>query len=318
MNAPVNAVLGEGRFGLSTIRQEGTRVPAVLTDHGVVPLASLVGDAPASVRGLLPDWAAWCDRIEAALAAGGVPWTPAGEVDFDAPLPDPANLYLAGANYHDHVAEMSRYSAAMGRPFALRDDDEVFHFMVPSTSLVGTGHEIVRPARADQLDWEVELAVVIGRRADAVPAERALDVVAGYAVANDVSWRGPLTMHPVFGVRFLAAKGQATLTPFGPAIVPARFVPDPQALTLSTHVNGEVRQHSSTAQMIATVRDQIALLSSRVPLEAGDVILTGTPAGTAAAHGTFLADGDVVTTTVEGLGVLTNTVAGTRAHGRAA
>lgn len=303
-----------GRFGLATIDADGALRPAVVTDSGVLTLAALLdGAAPASVRALLEDWDEWCDRIAAALGAGADGWRPAGEVSFAAPLPDPSNLYLAGANYHDHLAEMKKYASTMRSGADDPTDDPVFHFMIPSTSLVGTGHDVVRPKGAVNLDWEVELAVVIGRRADTVAVEDALSYVAGYAVAHDVSVRGPQTMHPIFGVRFIEAKGQATLTPMGPMLVPARFVPDPQDLVLSTHVNADLRQDSTTQQMMSTVAEQIAILSSRAPLVPGDIILTGTPAGTAAAHGTFLADGDVVTMTVEGLGTLVNTIVATPA-----
>jgi 2-keto-4-pentenoate hydratase/2-oxohepta-3-ene-1,7-dioic acid hydratase in catechol pathway len=307
-----------GRFGLATIEEDGGLLrSAVMTERGVLPLAQLFGaEAPLSVRGLLGDWDGWCDRIADALDAlhGSDPgWIAPAEVSFAAPLPDPSNMYLAGANYHDHVAEMMTYASAMRSGAADEPAEAVFHFMVPSTSLVGTGHDVVRPKGAENLDWEVELAVVIGRRADKVAAQDGLAYVAGYAVAHDVSVRGPQTMHPIFGVRFIEAKGQATLTPMGPMIVPARFVPDPQNLTLSTRVNGELRQDSSTKQMMSTVAEQIAILSDRAPLIPGDIIFTGTPAGTAAAYGSFLADGDVVTMTVEGLGILENTITGTPA-----
>ena len=230
-------------------------------------------------------------------------WVPPEDVTFAAPLPDPTNLYLAGANYYDHVKEM-------GGPTPDKATDYAFHFMLPSASLTGTAHDVLRPLQIEKLDWEVELAVVIGRRADAVPASEALDYVAGYAVANDVSVRDEAMFHPIFGVRFLFAKGQATLTPMGPVLVPARFVPDPGQLALSLSVNGELRQKSSTAQMIWSVQEQIAFLSSQAPLLPGDVLLTGTPAGTAASHGAYLTDGDVMTASVEGLGELVNRVVG--------
>ena len=294
----------DGRFGVATIDERGTAVPAVVTARGVVALATLLGPgAPPSVRGLLTDgWDGWCDRIAAALAeTEDSGWTAEADVAFGPPLPDTSNLYMAGANYYDHIKEMRA-------PVPDKAVEQVFHFMVPSGSLTGTGHDVVRPAGVEKLDWEVELAVVIGRPARHVSVEDALTYVAGYTVANDVSARDDSIRHPIFGIRFLSAKGQATLTPMGPAIVPARFVPDPGALALSTLVNGEVRQKSNTAQMIWTIQEQIAFLSGQAPLHPGDVILTGTPAGTAAAHGAYLADGDVVTTAVEGLGTLTNRI----------
>ena len=296
-----------GRFGYATIFSGGALTPAIVTDSGVMALQRLIGDdAPISVRAILIDSGEkWIDRILAAIP-GARGWSAVDEVDFAPPLPDPSNLYLAGANYWDHIAEMN-----VTPPDKAVDD--VFHFMVPSSSLVGSGHDVLRPQGVQQLDWEVELAAVIGRRAESVRVEDALDFVAGYAVANDISARGPSTFHPVFGLRFLHAKGQATLKPMGPVIVPARFVPDPGKLALSTQVNGEPRQKSNTQQMVWTLPEQISYLSSRAPLLPGDIILTGTPAGTAVAyHDAYLADGDIVTARVEGLGVLTNRIAGHR------
>lgn len=280
----------------------------MVTASGVTSLAGLLGaQAPSSVRAMIGDWDGWCDRIADALTTpGSAPvFTAAEEVVFLAPLPDPSNLYLAGANYYDHIAEMKAHIPD-------KSVEDVFHFMIPSASLVGTGHDVIRPRGMAKLDWEVELAVVIGRRADAVKVDEALSYVAGYTVANDVSGRDAAIIHPIFGVRFLYAKGQATLTPMGPAIVPARFVPDPEHLTLSTRVNGEVKQDSNTSKMIWSVAEQISLLSAQAPLLPGDIILTGTPAGTAAAQGTYLTDGDVMILEVEGLGVLTNRVVATR------
>jgi 2-keto-4-pentenoate hydratase/2-oxohepta-3-ene-1,7-dioic acid hydratase in catechol pathway len=298
----------DGEFGFATIAHGAEWVPAVVTAAGVTSLSALLGDGvPASVRGLFEDWDGWCDRVVAAIAAAdpGVSWQATDVAAFGPPLPDPSNLYLAGANYYDHVKEM-------GVDPPDKTTEDVFHFMVPSGSLTGTGHDVYRPAGVTQLDWEVEIAVVIGRPADSVAPESALEYVAGYAVANDVSVRGSSIFHPIFGLRFLFAKGQATLTPMGPVIVPARFVPDPMNLSLSMLVNGEIRQESNTAQMIWSIQEQIAYLSAQAPLSAGDVILTGTPAGTAAAYESYLDDGDVMTATVDGLGVLTNRVVGAR------
>lgn len=295
------------RFGVATIDLDGQLRPAVVTDEGVIALAALLEDGPTSVRGLLADWDTWCDRIAAVLAGDATRgWVAAESVTFAPPLPDPSNLYLAGANYYDHIKEMKA-------PVPDKSTEDVFHFMVPSASLTGNRHDVIRPAGVTELDWEVELALVIGRRAERVTAEQALDYVAGYTVANDVSIRSKAMFHPIFGVRFLYAKGQATLTPMGPAIVPARFIPDPAVLDLSLLVNGEVRQKSTTEQMIWSAQEQIAFLSSQAPLLPGDVILTGTPAGTAAAHGAYLADGDVMTASIDGVGTLVNQVVGTPA-----
>lgn len=297
------------RFALATIEQAGGPAgAAVLVDRGVLPMTVLFGtDAPDSVSAMLPDWDGWCDRIAKALEllAEDVAWRPPDQVLLAAPLPAPSALYLTGANYYDHIAEMKAHLPD-------KATEDVFHFMIPATSMVGDRHPVVRPPGVQQLDWEVELAAVIGRRAVDVKVDDALDHVAGYTVANDVSARDrDLIFHPIFGVKFVVAKGQATLTPIGPAIVPARFLPDPGHLRLTTYVNDELKQDSNTDQMIWSLAEQISFLSGMTALEPGDIILTGTPAGTAGAHGTYLADGDVMRVSVEGVGTLVNQVVGT-------
>jgi hypothetical protein len=161
----------DGEFGFATIAHGGGWVPAVVTAGGVTSLSALLGDGvPASVRGLFEDWDGWCDRVVAAIAAAdpGVSWQATDVAAFGPPLPDPSNLYLAGANYYDHVKEM-------GVDPPDKTTEDVFHFMVPSGSLTGTGHDVYRPAGVTQLDWEVEIAVVIGRPADSVAPESALE-----------------------------------------------------------------------------------------------------------------------------------------------
>ena len=293
------------KFGIATVEADGVAQPAVVTDEGIALLLELLGqDAACSVRDMvIDDWESWCDRIASALdRSRSLKWKPISEFTFHAPLPNPTNIYMAGANYYDHVHEMlpdQEFDKA---------NQEIFHFMVPTASLTGTGHDVIRPAGVDKLDWEVEVAAVIARYAENVSASAALNFVAGYSVANDVSVRDATMYHPIFGVRFLFAKGQATLTPMGPVIVPSRFVPAPESLALSTRVNGVIKQQSTTAQMIWSISEQIASLSRQAPLLPGDIILTGTPAGTAAAQGVYLADGDEMVVEVEGLGVLANRV----------
>ncbi len=292
------------RFGLATIAGPDGPYLAVMTDHGVVGISDLLGEqAPTSVLAMLPDWDDHCDAISAALAADGTTahWVSPSELKFEPPLPDPGAIYCSGANFYDHIAEM-------GKEPPDKDAEDAYHFMVAPSTLTGHHQPVIRPRGVENLDWEVELVAVIGRRARAVTAEEALDYVAGYTVVNDISVRQPSIFHHIFGVRWIPSKGLATMNPMGPSIVPARFVPDPLHLNLSTHVNGEVRQDSNTDQMIWTVQEQIASLSAGLELRPGDLILTGTPAGTAAAYGRYLADGDVVTVAVEGIGTLENTI----------
>ncbi|BDZ47711.1 hypothetical protein GCM10025866_36200 [Naasia aerilata] len=183
--------------------------------------------------------------------------------------------------------------------------------------LSGDGDAIRRPTGAELLDWEVELVAVIGERCFEVAEEDALGVLAGYAVGNDVSVRGPHLTHPIFGIDWGVAKNADGLTPVGPALVPARFIPDPQNLAMSLTVDGQVRQQSSSAQMLVSVAAQIAAITRFTTLNPGDLILTGTPAGTARGHdGAYLTDGAVVVAEIEGVGRLTNTIVGTRRDGK--
>lgn len=278
---------------------------AVLSDDRVRPLGDLWSGAPRTVSDLLAGWDGALDRIAAAVAGGTEDWTPAGEAAFLAPAAGEATVYCCGANYYDHVEEMG------GTP-PDKTADRPFHFLLPRAALCGHGADVVRPPGATQLDWEVELAAVIGHTADRVTADRALDHVAAYTVANDVSCRDPdRSRSATFGMNWLWSKGQATLQPLGPALVPARYVPDPGALRLRLSVDGTVRQDSSTAKMIFTLAEQIEELSHNAPLHPGDVILTGTPAGTAAAHNAYLNDGATMTAEIERVGTLRNRIAPT-------
>jgi 2-keto-4-pentenoate hydratase/2-oxohepta-3-ene-1,7-dioic acid hydratase in catechol pathway len=166
------------------------------------------------------------------------------------------------------------------------------------------------PAGCTQLDWEIELAVVIGRRADRVREADALAHVAGYTVANDLSMRDfALRPDTPFGVDWLRSKAYATCLPVGPAVVPARFIADPQDLALRLWVGDDLMQDSTTAEMLFGVAEQIAHLSAIVPLLPGDLIATGTPAGVGFARNRFLTAGEVVTVDIERVGRLVNPIA---------
>jgi 2-keto-4-pentenoate hydratase/2-oxohepta-3-ene-1,7-dioic acid hydratase in catechol pathway len=267
-------------------------------------------DAPA-MADLLRDWDGWMERIAQGLEDGslGDGAEPAATQLF-APLPTPRNLYMAGANYADHAREMRKLPAdAPIEP----SPHGPFFFLKPTTTVVGPGAEVVIPAGVEKLDWEVELAAVIGREArDLSPAD-ALSCVAGYMVLNDVSARDNFKREPAteppMTFDWFGQKGWATSCPTGPWIVPARFVADPGALQMTLSVNGEVEQSSSTGEMIFDLPTQIAYLSRFVPLLPGDVIATGTPAGVGMGKGRFLAAGDEMVAAIEGLGELRNPVA---------
>lgn len=298
------------------------------TPYGIVTFASpegprlgvLAGEriadaeqALAQVLGRPPTMQAVLDRWDDALhclteladrtVAGGVTQTlDRAGIRLLAPLPRPVNLYCAFANYVDHMLEMG------GQP-ADKNNEDPFLFMVPSTAVTAPEEAIVLPPGMERVDWEGELAAVIGKAGRNLSVEEALNYVAGYTVLHDVSIRGGARRGANGGrPDFLASKGRAGFKPMGPAIVPAQFVGDPQRLRLRTRVSGELKQDSNTAQMIFTTAEQIAHVSCLTGVVPGDVFATGTPAGVGMPKGTFLKPGDVVEIEIERVGRLRNPV----------
>jgi 2-keto-4-pentenoate hydratase/2-oxohepta-3-ene-1,7-dioic acid hydratase in catechol pathway len=231
-----------------------------------------------------------------------------------APLTRPGVLYCAGANYRDHVEAMSK---AFNMKLVLDPKAEgvdPWHFIKPGpATVIGDKARVPFPKHTEKLDWEAELAVVIGVRTRNVTVEKALDAVAGYACANDLSARDNLVRSAVdpsspFRFDWIGHKCFAGSCPLGPVLTPAEFVASPETLDISLTINGEIRQNSNTRNHLYSVAEQIAYLSTRVELFPGDVILTGTPAGVGMESGTFLQRGDVMKVRIEGLGELETTV----------
>lgn len=222
-----------------------------------------------------------------------------------APIPRPTkNIMCLGLNYADHVAETS---AAADRETKLPEHPIVFTKNV--TSVTGPDAEVpYDPAVSEQLDWEVELGVVIGKPGRAIAAGDAMDHVFGYTVINDLSARDLQFRHK----QFFIGKSLDGACPMGPWIVTADEIPDPHALALRCDVNGVAKQDSSTRHMIFDIPAIIAALSRGMTLETGDIIATGTPDGVGFARTPpeFLKPGDEVVCEIEGVGVLSNTIAG--------
>jgi 2-keto-4-pentenoate hydratase/2-oxohepta-3-ene-1,7-dioic acid hydratase in catechol pathway len=225
-----------------------------------------------------------------------------------APLLRPGKLLAAAANYQEHVTET-------GAPPLDKSRISPRLFLKPASSIVGPGAPVPLPDVSGQVDWEAELAVVIGTRARNVPVEDALGVVGGYLAANDVSARSidlgyerDVADKAVWFFDWLAGKWCDGFAPLGPWLVTADEVPDPQNLAVELAVNGVTKQHGSTKDMIFTVAELIAHASRLMTLEPGDVILTGTPSGVGAATGEYLKAGDEMTVVVDRLGALRNTV----------
>jgi 2-keto-4-pentenoate hydratase/2-oxohepta-3-ene-1,7-dioic acid hydratase in catechol pathway len=223
------------------------------------------------------------------------PSYPLGEVQLKAPIRRPGKLLCIGLNYRDHAAETG--AAIPEKPIV---------FAKFANSVVGPYDRIVVPRGAGHIDYEAELGVVIGAHCRDIAVADALSCVAGYVGLNDVSSR---TLQ-FESSQWTRGKAIDTFLPMGPWILTADEVSDPQSLTISCSVNGEVRQHSSTKQMIFGVAELVSFLSETITLEAGDIIATGTPAGVGMGYDPprWLVAGDVVSVAIEGLGTLENLV----------
>ena len=213
------------------------------------------------------------------------------------PIERPGKIVCVGMNYRAHAEEQGREPPE--RPVL---------FAKWASALIGPGEAIRLPAISQAIDHEAELGVVLGERVRGVSVENALQAVRGYLCANDVSARDLQRADR----QFTRAKSLDTFCPIGPELVPAADVPDPQALRIRCLVNGEVRQDSSTADMVFSVAELIAFASEAITLEPGDLLLTGTPGGVGEFRDPplYLRNGDEVTVEIERVGVLTNPVVG--------
>jgi 2-keto-4-pentenoate hydratase/2-oxohepta-3-ene-1,7-dioic acid hydratase in catechol pathway len=220
------------------------------------------------------------------------------DVTVRAPIPNPGrNVFAAGANYRSHVEESAHSAAEPDRPI---------FFTKATTSVTGPGDVVVESALTTRVDWEVEVAVVLGAGGRHLSPSAAQEAIFGYMTANDLSARDQQHGRPE-GQWFLG-KSLDGFGPLGPWLVTADEVSDPQNLTLSLTVNGVLKQRASTAGMIFPIAELVAELSRFITMRPGDIILTGTPAGVGDARTPpeYLSDGDTVTAEVTGLGALTN------------
>jgi 2-keto-4-pentenoate hydratase/2-oxohepta-3-ene-1,7-dioic acid hydratase in catechol pathway len=305
-------------YKLATYQSADGPRAGLVVDDKVYDAAALAGKAAyASVIGILADWRSAEGALRKAAAGAGKSKVkskaprPLGRTKLLAPVLWPSAIYCAGANYADHVAEMNKANNRPPEPDPHTLGLESWHFIKASRSLANPGATIAISGYSKKMDWEVELAAVIGRPAKNVPQEKALAYVAGYTCANDLSARDRGRRPHVadispFKADWVSHKSFDGSCPLGPWIVPARDIPDPQNLGLKLWVNDVIKQDSNTGQMIFTLAEQIAHLSSRLTLHPGDLILTGTPAGVGTGRGEFLNAGDTVKIWIEKIGEITN------------
>ncbi|WP_417564769.1 fumarylacetoacetate hydrolase family protein [Microbacterium sp.] len=318
-------------FGIGTIEIDGHAFPALVS-----------GDDVYDIRGILPGvertrdlFAAWDANLDALAAFPAAPTIAAqslhaleqsGRLRVLPPVQPVGAILAAGVNYREHIVQMA-VAHKLGRDGASDEQlladaaaeidervatgDPYMWTGLPS-AVSGAYDDIQLPDFGEDVDWEAELGVVIGRRAHRVSVEDALDHVAGYLIVNDISARSLVPRDDVakVGTDWFRAKNQPTFFPTGPVLVPARFVHDPMQLRIQLRLNGELMQDSSTANMAFGVRELIAYASSIAVLEPGDLVITGSPAGNGSHWKRFLCDGDEMEVTITGLGVQRTAVRG--------
>ncbi len=220
-------------------------------------------------------------------------------ISYAPPIHDPRKILCVAANYPTHSKELKT-----------EIPEEPYFFGKFPNTLVGHGCDVVIPLTLERLDYEVELAVIIGKRGKYITAKKALDHVAGYSVFNDVTSRErqiPGKSHP-FGFNWILGKSLDTAAPFGPYLVTRDEIDNPHSLRLTLRVNGEIRQDGNTGEMFHKIEKLIEYISNGITLEPGDVIATGTPAGVAAGGKEYLKPNDVMEAEIEKIGKLRNRV----------
>lgn len=301
---------------LVTFRHSQTTSCGLLTDRGVIDIPSSWqgADPPRSVLEILERGPACLEALEA-LAASKAQTLARQAVTLLAPLPRPGKLLALAGNYAEHVKEASlKRGFELGLSDSPRQTTTPRPFLMPGTVIAGPDETIDWPLYSEQVDYELELGIVIGKRVKAIEACEAMDAIAGYMVTNDISarsvtfkeGRGPRPWDDFYD--WLNGKWSDGFLPTGPYLVTRDEIPDVQNLNMTLKVNDQVRQNANTSQMIYAVADIVSFLSHLVTLTPGDIISTGTPSGVGIATGRFLEAGDTIECTIDGLGTLTNTM----------
>lgn len=284
----------------------------VLVENGIIDIESnwKGGNPPASVLEVLQRGGIALKQI-VELAEKAEQFITLDSVELLAPIPRPGKIIALAGNYSEHIKEAGRQLGLSDSP---REITTPRPFIMPSTTVIGTGREIPWPVYSETIDYEIELAVVIGKKAKCISREEAPDYVAGYTIANDISARSVTfvknrTERPWDKFYdWLNGKWADGFCPMGPYLLTADQVEDVQNLDMNLTVNGKVRQKANTNQMIYNVPDIVSFLSNLMTLEPGDCIVTGTPSGVAMATGDYLQAGDRIEANIDKLGTLINTL----------
>ncbi|MCX4238718.1 MULTISPECIES: fumarylacetoacetate hydrolase family protein [Streptomyces] len=313
------SALFAGPFALATLSDtDGPVFPALVTpDARVLGLRAVLDDERLDVRRLLGNWEAVLPRLRTLAGDGDLAWRPLAGLRVHAPV-EPRQVFQSGANYRQHVIDLHVAHRAPDdeRPEAERRaeaaeimdrraaEDLPYVFIGLPSAITGPYDDVTLPAWAEQPDWELELAAVIGRPAHRVTVDEALEYVAGYTIANDLTDRATVFRRdmPAIGTDWLRSKNAPGFTPLGPWIVPTESIARPDDLRLTLKLNGETMQDESTKDMIFDVARMVSYASHTARLLPGDLVLTGSPAGNGMHWGRLLRDGDVMEGSVTGLG----------------
>jgi 2,4-didehydro-3-deoxy-L-rhamnonate hydrolase len=305
-------------FSLGTFAEAfGSPFPGIVLDDKVYDTRAVLPEA-ATTRDLLADWEAALDALQGLADAPVGPGLALGDLRVLAPVQLPGQIIAAGANYREHVIQITvahRLGKADATEEELREqaareiderraNGEPYVWIGVPSAISGPYDDIVLPSIGENHDWELELGVIIGREAREVSPAEALDYVAGYSICNDLTTRSlvPRPEIPMMGTDWMRSKNQPGFYPTGPYVVPARFVADPHDLDITLRLNGKVMQKGNTGDMVFDIPALISYISHRLVLQPGDMLITGSPEGNGSHYGRFLRAGDVMESEISGLG----------------
>lgn len=290
---------------------QGKPQGGVLAEGRVIGLQEILGHNFTSVMDVLRSWDEAHQHLSRAIEgnAFAAKSKPLSQLKLLAPVLYPGALFCAGANYWDHLEEMSEIAKrTTGKtPSMVKAPEPWFFLKTTAGSIIGDGAPARLPNFSKQVDWEAELGAVIARPTRNISEQDALSAVAGYLIVNDLSARDLMKReNSPFIYDWIGQKCFEDAAPMGPWLTPAAYVKDPNNLSIKLWVNGVLKQDSNTSKMVHSTAEQIAYLSRHVTLQPGDIIATGTPAGVGLPRGEFLKAGDEVKIEIDGLGTLFN------------
>ncbi|MEU5323280.1 fumarylacetoacetate hydrolase family protein [Streptomyces sp. NPDC021056] len=316
---PVKPAAFSGPFALGTFSAPGEApFPGLVVPEGhVLDLRTALGEPALTTRAVFERWAELLPRLHEMAADAQADRQPLDALHVHAPV-EPRQIFQSGANYRQHVIDLElahrspddprTVEEARAETAAIMDrraaEDLPYVFIGLPSAITGPYDDVVLPSWAEQPDWELELAAVISRPAYRVSVEEALEYVAGYTIANDLTDRATVFRRDMkaIGTDWLRSKNAPGFTPLGPWIVPAASIADPGDLRVTLRLNGETMQDESTKDMLFGVARIVSYASQTSRLLPGDLVLTGSPAGNGMHWGRLLRDGDVMEGSITGLG----------------